>query len=271
MVIPAAIGTLLILFGLMLFIVDLNVTNHGLPTAGGIATLLALVPLLGTVSLRGSWWLHWTGATAALFGGILGTGLLFAATPLHELDERFFRLVNGLGPGPDLLWRILDPHTRNYVVLIVLALAATAITNLRRVPTAFARVLASALLSWGLLEAVYAVYDRPRPEEVVTEISLNGHSWAHLNSFPSGHMAITAALAVAIAILFPRLRWVLWAYVAAVAFTRVLFGAHFPLDVIAGTILGAASAYLVAALAGRLVDAHARRRAGVRGHPRAAA
>jgi len=41
MVIPAAIGTLLILFGLVLFIVDLNVTNHGLPTAGGIATLLA--------------------------------------------------------------------------------------------------------------------------------------------------------------------------------------------------------------------------------------
>src|SRR5215211_6744935 len=41
MVIPPAIGVVLILFGIALFIVDLSVTNHGLPTAGGIVTLLA--------------------------------------------------------------------------------------------------------------------------------------------------------------------------------------------------------------------------------------
>jgi hypothetical protein len=93
---------------------------------------------------------------------------------------------------------------------------------------------------------VYAIYARPCPEEVVADPTLNGHSWAHLNSFPSGHMAITAALAVAVALRFPRLRYALWAYVAAVAFTRVFFGAHFPLDVIAGTALGTASALLVA-------------------------
>ena len=104
----------------------------------------------------------------------------------------------------------------------------------------------SAVLAWGLLEAVYAVYDRARPEEVVDHAVLNGHSWAHLNSFPSGHMAITAALSVSIALAFPRLRFVLWAYIAAVAFTRVMFGAHFPLDTVAGTALGTASALLVA-------------------------
>jgi membrane-bound serine protease (ClpP class) len=41
MVIPPAIGTILILVGLVLFIVDLHVTSHGLLTAGGILTLLA--------------------------------------------------------------------------------------------------------------------------------------------------------------------------------------------------------------------------------------
>jgi membrane-bound ClpP family serine protease len=41
MVIPPAIGVILILFGIVLFVVDLSVTNHGLPTAGGIFTLLA--------------------------------------------------------------------------------------------------------------------------------------------------------------------------------------------------------------------------------------
>jgi membrane-bound serine protease (ClpP class) len=41
MVIPPLIGVILILFGIILFIVDLGVTNHGLLTAGGIVTLLA--------------------------------------------------------------------------------------------------------------------------------------------------------------------------------------------------------------------------------------
>ena len=41
MVIPTAIGALLLLIGLVLFVVDLSVTKHGLPTAGGIVTLLA--------------------------------------------------------------------------------------------------------------------------------------------------------------------------------------------------------------------------------------
>ena len=41
MVIPPALGVILILFGIVLFIVDLHVISHGLLTAGGIVTLLA--------------------------------------------------------------------------------------------------------------------------------------------------------------------------------------------------------------------------------------
>jgi membrane-associated phospholipid phosphatase len=181
-----------------------------------------------------------------LLGTVPVLGVLAAQTGAHRADEWLYRSINGLGPGPEWLWSLLDPHTRNYLVLIVLALGAAALTNLRSIPATFARVLGSALLAWVLLEAVYAVYDRPRPEEIVADPTLNGHSWAHLNSFPSGHMAITAALAVAIALSFPRLRFALWGYVAAVAFTRVFFGAHFPLDVLAGTALGTSSAILVA-------------------------
>jgi membrane-bound serine protease (ClpP class) len=39
--IPPVIGVILILVGIVLFIIDLNVTNHGLLTAGGMVTLLA--------------------------------------------------------------------------------------------------------------------------------------------------------------------------------------------------------------------------------------
>ena len=41
MAIPPVIGVILVLVGLGLFLVDLNVTNHGLPTAGSILALLA--------------------------------------------------------------------------------------------------------------------------------------------------------------------------------------------------------------------------------------
>ena len=41
MAIPPVIGVILVFVGLGLFLVDLNVTNHGLPTAGSILALLA--------------------------------------------------------------------------------------------------------------------------------------------------------------------------------------------------------------------------------------
>jgi membrane-bound serine protease (ClpP class) len=65
MVIPPAIGVILILFGIALFIVDLGVTNHGLPTAGGIVTLLA-----GGLALLGA---------GVPYSGVLLGGLVVAA------------------------------------------------------------------------------------------------------------------------------------------------------------------------------------------------
>src|SRR5215208_861779 len=72
MAISPAIGVVLVLVGLALLLVDLSVTNHGLPTAGaivallagGLALLVAGVPysgvLLGTIAV-----------VAVLMGGVL--------------------------------------------------------------------------------------------------------------------------------------------------------------------------------------------------------
>ena len=82
--------------------------------------------------------------------------------------------------------------------------------------------------------------ERARPEEVLGgQIQLShGRSWAHLASFPSGHLIVTSAMATAAASAVPALRRPLFAYVVAVALTRVLFGAHFPLDVLVGAVVG---------------------------------
>jgi membrane-bound ClpP family serine protease len=72
MVIPAAVGALLILIGIALLIVDLGVTNHGLPAAGGVVMLFAggLVLLWAGVPYSGVL-LGAIVAVALLMGGLL--------------------------------------------------------------------------------------------------------------------------------------------------------------------------------------------------------
>ncbi|MBA3703974.1 MAG: hypothetical protein H0W79_14380 [Rubrobacteraceae bacterium] len=72
LVIPPAIGVILILFGIVLFIVDLSVTNHGLPTAGGIVALLAGgLALLGAGIPYSGVLLGAVVVVAMLMGGVL--------------------------------------------------------------------------------------------------------------------------------------------------------------------------------------------------------
>jgi membrane-bound ClpP family serine protease len=78
MVIPTAIGALLLLIGLVLFVVDLSVTNHGLPTAGGIVTLLA-----------GGLALIWAGVpySGVLLGAVVVVAMLMGGVLLGVLGS----------------------------------------------------------------------------------------------------------------------------------------------------------------------------------------
>ena len=71
-VIPPVIGVILILIGIVLFIVDLSVTNHGLPTAGGIVALLVGgLALLGAGIPYSGVLLGAVVVVAMLMGGVL--------------------------------------------------------------------------------------------------------------------------------------------------------------------------------------------------------
>jgi membrane-bound serine protease (ClpP class) len=72
LVIPPALGVILILVGIALFIIDLSVTNHGLLTAGGIVTLLAGgLALLGAGVPYAGLLLGAVVVAAMLMGGVL--------------------------------------------------------------------------------------------------------------------------------------------------------------------------------------------------------
>jgi membrane-associated phospholipid phosphatase len=64
-----------------------------------------------------------------------------------------------------------------------------------------------------------------------------------LASFPSGHSSSIMAIMTALAVLLPRYKAVFFPAAAVIASFRVIVGAHYPSDVIAGIALGYLSAH----------------------------
>jgi membrane-associated phospholipid phosphatase len=75
-----------------------------------------------------------------------------------------------------------------------------------------------------------------RPGLAAADLARIGDDGSH--SFPSGHAATAAGLAVALAVLYPRGRWLFLALAALAAFQRIEVQAHFASDVLAGAALG---------------------------------
>ncbi|HZU20288.1 MAG TPA: phosphatase PAP2 family protein [Gaiellaceae bacterium] len=95
------------------------------------------------------------------------------------------------------------------------------------------------LAAEGATDILKALIPRHRP--FVRQ--LGGHLSTH--SFPSGHTATSFACATVLAAFAPRLRIPLYVLAAAVAYSRLYNGVHFPLDVVAGAVLGTATALLL--------------------------
>jgi undecaprenyl-diphosphatase len=159
--------------------------------------------------------------------------------------------------APTLLWRLGDADARALAwiarrrgpTLVALARAATrsgdAVTVVVGLATALlawpGRVTAlaagSTILGLGLFLIAKRLCNRPRPASVHMVLAAPDRF-----SLPSGHSTSVWAVAVAVAMAAPALAVPLLVWATCVAASRVVLGVHYPLDVVAGILLGTLSA-----------------------------
>ena len=106
----------------------------------------------------------------------------------------------------------------------------------RRWGTLGLTLLAVAVSDWSSM-GLKALFDRDRPPLRYAEPKPLVHV-PHDASFPSGHAATSFAAATILTFAFPRLGAPLFVLAAAVAFSRVYDGVHYPLDILGGAALG---------------------------------
>ncbi len=162
-----------------------------------------------------------------------------------SIDQRLERwVVNHRAEPFDSIFVALS-HLGSYG-FIWLILAVLAVWLLRR-PIAFPLVVIAYFASAAASDAIKLAVDRMRPidDPLVREPTTQ--------SFPSGHAATSFACAATLAAFVPRhAAVVLYVLAAAIAYSRVYVGVHYPLDVLGGAALGLLIATTLRLLPGAL-------------------
>ena len=202
-------------------------------------------------------WAVWTAAglaAAALSFLFVDAQTVIVLRGVPDETRRLFRPVSDLGSAE---WIVVLCAT----VVVFFWLARRGTADLRRgaayrlAAQSAAYVLAAVAMGGLTATLLKNVIGRARPRffddagpDSFTPFAFNsGHA-----SFPSGHAATIFALAAALAFLRPGLRWIFYGLAAAIAATRVVVGAHYPADVIAGALGGTLAVHaLTHALAAR--------------------
>lgn len=161
------------------------------------------------------------------------------------LEERTFRWVND---GPDFLypgWWVL----MQYGTFITIPLATLISLLLHRIRLAVELAVAG-IGVYVFAKVVKEAFPRGRPGAVLEETRLRGIGPEGLG-FPSGHAAVSAALAFVLFAYLPRMwRWAFVVLGVIVSVGRLYVGAHLPLDVVGGATLGVAAGALVTFVGG---------------------
>jgi membrane-associated phospholipid phosphatase len=160
------------------------------------------------------------------------------------VDTDLFRTINDLQTstqwlhGPGLFYA----KTGGPAVLALLLVVGVIVARSRRSTEAVARAGwagLSTLVAVGLNQPIIHAVDRTRPYLALPHVHVLGHPSAD-GSFPSDHGTLAGAAIAGLFLVDRRLGLAATAAGLALAVGRVYVGAHYPADVLAGLVLGAA-------------------------------
>ena len=176
---------------------------------------------------------------------------LYFQANLYDDVYDFFHFITESGEG--LYWIVptaLVYWFYRYFPLTYLPFSSWFIKNREEDMRIMGFVALSAFLSGLLVNILKLIFARYRPVEFF-ESQNYGLTWFgrgfEIASFPSGHSATALGVAAAVALLFPRYRYLVLFYGALVTFSRVVVTKHYLSDVLIGGYIGVlVSVYLYA-------------------------
>ncbi len=186
-----------------------------------------------------SWWLPISGGTALVAALGLGLVVTLRASP-YGLDAEWMEeitehrsavwlvpslVMNTVGGG------ILGVFIIPFLTTVLLAVFAR--------PWGAVYFLVATVVSAAIVHLLKAAFARARPVDILVNVDAG--------SFPSGHVANAATMAVALALIVGR-AWVWYAgsvWVVLMALSRTYLGAHWVSDTVGGALLGAAVAVML--------------------------
>ncbi len=165
------------------------------------------------------------------------------------LDDRLFLAINGLVGHSRVLDRLMIASAKYLPVVFALALVALWLTWRPKNQRGAFLAGSSALIALGFGQIVGKSFPRPRP--FISHAATMLVSRSADTSFPSDHATLGFAVAVMVWMFSKKAGAFLVVLAVILAFSRVYVGAHYPLDVLGGAVLGSLTSWLLSVLSER--------------------